>query len=86
MFPKAHAAAYVMMAWRIAYCKVFTRLPIMRHIFPFVRRVSTMRSCVREKSVWNIFIKITREEKILFQKEQDVYRDMNCAGDVCERL
>ena len=22
MFPRAHAAAYVMMAWRIAYCKI----------------------------------------------------------------
>ena len=83
--PEAHAVAYVMMAWRIAYCgKSFIHPPIMQHIFPFVRQVSTMRSCVREKSVWNIFIKITREER-LPKKEQDVYRDMRIVLEMYAR-
>ena len=33
MFPKAHAAAYVMMAWRIAYCKVFYPLGVLCGVF-----------------------------------------------------
>ena len=33
MFPKAHAAAYVMMAWRIAYCKVYLSARILCGIF-----------------------------------------------------
>ncbi len=37
MFPKAHAAAYVMMAWRIASARCFIRWLIMRRFSAFAR-------------------------------------------------
>ena len=49
MFPKAHAAAYVMMAYRIAYCKINYPLAYYAAFSASGRMRFRMRLCVREK-------------------------------------
>ena len=48
--------------------KYFIRWLIMRHIFQSVQRDLTMKLCVREKTVWNTFIKIIQEEKTPYRR------------------
>ena len=50
MFPKAHAAAYVMIAWRIAYCKVSRRMGFREHVLEMCIRDSSRAICRHSSS------------------------------------
>ncbi len=51
MFPKAHAAAYVMMAYRIAYCKINYPLAYYAAYFGIRADAFSYALCVRERNV-----------------------------------
>lgn len=50
MFPKAHAAAYVMMAWRVAWCKVYRPLAYYCAFFSIRAKVFTYENCCQGKN------------------------------------
>ena len=74
MFPKAHAAAYVMMAWRIAYCKVFYPLAYYAAFFSIRASAFSYETDVSwEGSVWNIIWQDCKKgDDALSKKEQDI--------------
>ena len=70
MFPKAHAAAYVMMAYRIAYCKI--NYPLAYYAAYFGIRASAFSYELMGQG----------KEKLLYHMKE--YK--KCTGNVCQRI
>ncbi len=76
MFPKAHAAAYVMMGWRIAYCKVFYPLAYYASYFS-VRATgfSYEIMCLGKERLERHLRDLKNHKDTISNKEQDILRD-----------
>ncbi len=86
MFPKAHAAAYVMMAWRIAYCKVFYPLAYYAAYFSIRATGFNYEIMCQGKERLAYFQKdYERRKESLTKKEQDVCRDMKIVQEMYAR-
>ncbi len=86
MFPKAHAAAYVMMAWRIAYCKV--NYPLAYYGAYFSIRASAFSyeiMCQGQQHLENVMADYKRRSEELSKKEQDTQKDMKIVQEMYAR-
>ncbi len=88
MFPKAHAAAYVMMAWRIAYCKVYHPLAYYAAFFS-IRATSfnyELMCLGRERLEYHMRDYEARQKtKSLSNKEEDTLKDMKIVREMYAR-
>ena len=86
MFPKAHAAASVMMAWRIAYCKVFYPLAYYAAYFSIRATGFSYELMCQGKDKLNYFMRDYEKRKdSLSKKEQDTYKDMRIVQEMYAR-
>lgn len=86
MFPKAHAAAYVMMGWRIAYCKV--NYPLAYYCAFFSIRASAFSyeiMCQGREHLERILADYKKRSDTLTNKEQDAVRDMRIVQEMYAR-
>ena len=86
MFPKAHAAAYVMMAWRIAYCKI--NYPLAYYASYFSIRASAFSydiMCRGQSHLENVMAEYKRRSDTLTKKEQDTFKDMKIVQEMYAR-
>ena len=86
MFPKAHAAAYVMMAWRIAYCKVYYPLAYYASYFSIRASSFNYELMCQGKERLNRYIDDYKKRKdTLTPKEIDVLKDMRNVQEMYAR-
>ena len=86
MFPKAHAAAYVMMAWRIAYCKI--NYPLAYYASYFSIRASAFSyeiMCQGQKHLEDVMKDYKSRSDSLSKKEQDTMKDMKIVQEMYAR-
>jgi DNA polymerase-3 subunit alpha (Gram-positive type) len=96
MFPKAHAAAYVMMAWRIAYCKIHYPLAYYGGFFSIRAKAFSYEQMCQGKAHLEAVMKEYRRRmdasankesgaQPLSNKEELAYGDMRIVKEMYER-
>ncbi len=86
MFPKAHAAAYVMMAWRIAYCKVYYPLAYYAAYFSIrAKAFSYELMCLGQQHLENVMADYKKRSDTLSNKEKDSFGDMKIVQEMYAR-
>lgn len=86
MFPKAHAAAYVMMAWRIAYCKINYPLAYYAAYFSIrAKAFSYELMCQGQSHLERIMADYKKRSDTLSNKEKDAYGDMKIVQEMYAR-
>jgi len=88
MFPKAHAAAYIMMALRVAWYKIYYPLAYYAAFFGIRAKAFNYEIMCRGKEKLNYYIEdhMRRKEKgELSKKDEDTIRDMNIVREMYAR-
>lgn len=88
MFPKAHAAAYVMMAWRVAYCKIYYPLQYYAAFFSIRAKAFSYESMCQGREHLEMRMKEIKnkiDDKSATNKDEDSYRDMRIVQEMYAR-
>ena len=81
MFPRAHAAAYVMMAWRIAYCKIYYPLEYYSAYYSIRAKAFNYELMCRGKAALEDELDRLKKKKELADKDKQAEKLSNTEVD-----